>query len=495
MRRVVAVDKGSMEGRDNMHGIVLTSAPADWEILQQEEGSARIHLEGKYKVHPAAIQVGVEKATPVARVMREEDNSTVIPWTPARTVNQGEDFTGTFETDLVVPAGGLYRIETSLETKSTLPDLTWLYRGDCVLHLGVGNLFLIAGQSNSAGYSRDFCMDPPSLSVHLFRNRGRWDLACHPMNESTFAGSLANEEMGIPGVSPYLSFGKNYAQQTGMPVGLVQTSLGGSPMKRWKPGEGDLYQNMMDKIRQTGGKYAGILWYQGCSDTDPDQAPAYYAHFKEYVDTVRRELGYDIPVFTMQLNRQINGIHDACWGMVREAQRRAAQEIPGVYVLSTTNLGLSDGIHNSAQANVVLGEKLANQCYHVLNGGTEYAAPALEAVETVTEEERRALGLAEEGHWLKLTFAHVKNCFLLYSDLGKDSGFTLEDSQGELEVRKVRANRQDKNAMYLHVSRKPEEDARLSFAWQADPVRLPMVDEVTYLPPLSFYQVPLWATT
>ena len=94
-----------------MHGITLTSAPADWEILQQEEGSARIHLEGKYKVHPAAIQVGVEKAIPVARVMREEDNSTVIPWTPARTVNQGEDFTGTFETDLVVPAGGLYRIE------------------------------------------------------------------------------------------------------------------------------------------------------------------------------------------------------------------------------------------------------------------------------------------------------------------------------------------------------------------------------------------------
>ena len=112
-------------------------------------------------------------------------------------------------------------------------------------------------------------------------------------------------------------------------------------------------------------------------------------------------------------------------------------------------------------------------------------------LQKIREEERKALGLAEEGHWLKLVFAHVKNCFLLYSDLGKDSGFTLEDGQGEVEIRKVRANRQDKNAMYLHVSRKPEEDARLSFAWQADPVRLPMVDEVTYLPPLSFYRRPL----
>lgn len=474
-----------------MHGITLKKAPMDWEILQQENGSAGIRLEGSFQVHPAAIQVGVLTATPVVRVMREEDNKTVVPWTPAQKITPGENFSGSFEATLTVPAGGLYRIETSLETKSTLPNLTWLYRGDCVLHVGVGNLFLIAGQSNSAGYSRDFCTDPPDLAVHLFRNRSKWDLACHPMNESTFAGSLANEEMGIPGPSPYLSFGKCYGKFTGMPVGLIQTALGGSPMKRWMPGEGDLYQNMLDKIRQTGGKYAGILWYQGCSDTDPEAAAMYYENFKTFVDAVRSHLGYEIPVFTMQLNRQINGIHDACWGMVREAQRRAALEIPGVYVLSTTNLSLSDGIHNSAQANVALGEKLASQCHFVLEVGEEYAAPALKSAEGVTEREREALGLAAEGWWLRLTFSHVKNCFLLYSDLGEDSGFTLEDAGGNVEILKVRANREDRNQVYLQAARQTGAEARLSFAWQADPVRLPMVDEVTYLPPLSFYQVPI----
>lgn len=474
-----------------MHGITLTSAPADWEIFQQEKGSAVIHLEGSYQVHPAAIQAGVKSAVPVVRVVEEEDNRILIPWTPASGVTEGEGFSGTFETDIRVPAGGLYRIDTSLETQSTVPGLTWLYRGDCVLHVGVGNVFVIAGQSNSAGYSRDFCPDPPSLDVHLYRNRGRWDLAAHPMNESTFAGSPANEEMGIPGPSPYLSFGKCYGKLTGMPVGLVQTALGGSPMSRWKPGEGDLYRNMTKRFRQTGGKYAGILWYQGCSDTEPGAAEQYYAHFKEYVEAVRKELGYDIPVFTMQLNRQINGIHDACWGKVREAQRRAAEEIPHVHVISTTNLNLSDGIHNSAQANVVLGEKLANQCFGVLGGGAEFEAPALASWELVTETERERLGLAREGSWLKLTFAHVKNCFLLYSDLGKDSGYTLEDGRGEVEILKVRANREDKNKVYLHMARKPEGEALLSFAWQADPVRLPMVDEVTYLPPLSFYRLHL----
>ena len=60
------------------------------------------------------------------------------------------------------------------------------------------------------------------------------------MNESTFAGSLANEEMGVPGVSPYLSFGKTYAKMTGMPVGLIQTRseerrVGKECRSRWSP--------------------------------------------------------------------------------------------------------------------------------------------------------------------------------------------------------------------------------------------------------------------
>lgn len=483
--------RAAMEKRKIMHGITLNSAPADWEILQQENGYAQVTLTGTYQVHPAAIEVGVLSTLPVVRVMREEDNMAVIPWTRAGRIVTEEGFKGSFEATLSIPAGGLYRIETSLETRlkteGTQPNLTLLYRGDCVLHVGVGNLFIIAGQSNAAGFSRDFCTDPPHLCVHLYRNRSKWDLACHPMNESTFAGSLANEEMGIPGASPYLSFARNYYELSGMPVGLIQTSLGGSAMNRWNPVDGDLFGNMIEKIRQTKGKYAGVLWYQGCSDTETESAAGYYAHFKEYVEGVRREVGYDIPFFTMQLNRQINGINDEAWGLVRDAQRRAAMNIPGVHLLTTTNLSLSDGIHNSAQANVALGEKLARQCANVLNGSGEFEAPSLADAVLVTEAEAQALEL--EGIWLKLTYAHVKNCFLIYSSMGKDSGFTLEDSRGKVEILNVRANREDKNKVYLELLRRPEGDSFLSFAWEADPVRLPMVDEVTYLPPVSFYRV------
>ncbi len=461
-----------------MHGITLLSAPSDWEIIQQENGYGHVTLKGSFQVHPAAIQVGVEKVTPIVRVMNENDNTTVIPWRPMK-AQINPDFTGTFEDTLTIPAGGLYRIDTSLETKSTVPNLTWLYRGDVVLHLGVGNLFLIAGQSNSAGYGRDYAMDPPHLCVHLFRNRSRWDLACHPMNESTLAGSLPNEEMGIPGVSPYLSFGKNFYEFSRCPVGFIQVSLGGSPMSRWHPETGDLYANMLDKIHLTGGKYAGVLWYQGCSDGDANAAPHYLENFTNMVTALRNELGYEIPFFTFQLNRFLDCKEDIAWGLVREAQRIAALTLPHVHILPTINNAMSDGIHNSAHANMMLGEKLARQAAHYLLGFPSFEAPAISSAQ-ITKDGR-----------ICLTFEHMALGFVYSTGNPTANGFTLEDEHGNIELTAFQAAREDKNHIYLTPERIPGKNAVISFAWEADPVRFPVTDEVTFLPPLSFYRYPI----
>lgn len=77
------------------------------------------------------------------------------------------------------------------------------------------------------------------------------------------------------------------------------------------------------------------------------------------VAALRKELGYEIPFFTFQLNRFLDCPEDVSWGQVREAQRIAAKTIPQVYILPTINNPMSDGIHNSAHANMMLGEKLA----------------------------------------------------------------------------------------------------------------------------------------
>lgn len=37
-----------------MHGITLTSAPSDWEVLQQKDKKASVTLKGTFQVHPGS---------------------------------------------------------------------------------------------------------------------------------------------------------------------------------------------------------------------------------------------------------------------------------------------------------------------------------------------------------------------------------------------------------------------------------------------------------
>ncbi len=486
-----AIIDGKIDREAILYGITLKERPADWSVLQEQEGSAKAHLVGTFAVHPAALSVGVESVTPCYRLMNEEDNLPVIPWMPLEPfqIQDRDRFQGSFETDIDLPIGGPYRLETTLLTKSTRESTTWLYRGDTALHLLVGDLFVIAGQSNSAGHAWDYCPDPPHLCVHLLRNRGSWDLATHPLNESTDAGSLPNEEMGIPGISPYLAFGKKYYALTGHPVGLIQTALGGSTISQWNPDSGPLYRNMLERIRMSGQKPRGVLWYQGCNDTDNGEAPRYLTDFHYFVACLRRDLGYSIPIFTMQLNRQIESGSDIGWGLIREAQRRAAIEIPGIEIMTTTNLPLSDTLHNSAAGNVVLGQRLAMQVAKRLVGVRipDFTPPQLCDADLLTEE--MCQGRHLDGIWMELCFHHVHSWFILYSHSGEKSGFSLSDRDGEIPILKIRADVQDRNRMYLCLQRKPGKDAVLSFCWQADPVSQPPVDAVTYLPPVSFYRL------
>lgn len=461
-----------------MHGVWITEGIEDWQIVQRENGAAKIRLAGEFRVPDAAVEVGCESAVPKVRVMSEDDNRQVIIWTECSYEYTEKPVKGTWSCVLTVPEGGLYRIETGLHTKSIRPDLGWIFRGDIRVHVGVGDLFIVAGQSNSAGYAKDSAFDPPSPMVHLFRNRRKWDLACHPINESTDAPDDPNAELGVSGVSPYLSFGKRFSDLSHVPVGLINTALGGSPIRRWDPEQkGDLYRNMIDKVKLCGGMAAGLLWYQGCSDTDTlEQANAYGENFGHVVSHTREDLGYEIPFFTFQVNRYVDGAIDEAWGLVREAQRRAARETDGVYVLSTTNCGLSDGIHNNAHANALLGERMAKLCGQVLLGTEEFMAPDL------------SKAVYEKDGSVTLLFDHMKAGFMLSGGAASPYGISIKDELGEAEIANVMQDKEKNNALKVTVKRPLQGKAVVSCAWEANPTFLPPLDEVTYLPVLSFYE-------
>lgn len=326
------------------------------------------------------------------------------------------------------PTGGLYRIESRLFD----PVNRGALGGDNIWHLAVGDLWVIAGQSNAVGYGHGVVADPPALGVSAFGGNEVWRLATHPIFDSTDTKHPANRDGGWIDVSPWLAFGKEILQHTGVPVGLIPTALGGSPLSAWDPGNPDgayLYDNMVDIIEAAGGRIAGMVWYQGCSDAfAEDTAQSYLPRFTRFVESFRAKYGADLPVITAQLNRYydyatITPELDRCWAIVREAQRQAAKVVANLAVVPTLDLSLSDVIHTSAVGNVILGQRFGLAARGMVYGQDMAWQPMDVCRAAFTDGDRKSIRLscdcADQG------------VMLLTAQPGD---FTIEDTKGTIPV-------------------------------------------------------------
>ncbi len=138
-------------------GAVIDSGLVDWQIVQQNEhGYGTIALRGRWFGDAMLPGTGAVQV----RVLLEATGaplSRVLDWAPVKTTDDGA-----WEARLDVPTGGLYRIETRYVPPG-MPAPEWSPRGDVRHFVGVGDLWIIAGQSNSAGYGRGPIEDPPTL--------------------------------------------------------------------------------------------------------------------------------------------------------------------------------------------------------------------------------------------------------------------------------------------------------------------------------------------
>jgi hypothetical protein len=448
-------------------GVQIRSGPCDWTIIQQQEGSADVALTGTWALPELECGVFANKRVQV-RIVHEFSNQVVLPWTRC-------ELYGTQEWRVVlhrVPAGGLYRIESGLiadvsggavSRRST--------RGDMIHHLGVGDLWVVAGQSNAVGYGQGAIYDPPAFGVHLFRD-GKWDVATHPLSSESF----------FCGHSPMLSFAKNVYRETGWPIGLLQTAKGGSPLRSWNPyEEGDLYANMISIVKQTGGKVRGMVWYQGCSDCKPEASVTYLDRFTQVVDSWRRDLGDPLlPVLTVQLNRSTGtdgNSNDSGWGTVREAQRQAARRLEHVFIVPAIDCPLTDIIHISPAGNMVIGERLARVALSLFGKQSFYQAPDLMRIEWTRNG----------NHGLVLTFAHVAGELAVFDPNG--TPFTVEDSRGKVDLVEWRIS--GRNEIEIILAREPVGRVYIHGMYEKNPSTAGAIpaDSGTGLPLLAFYNL------
>lgn len=409
-----------------------------------------------------------EGAMAVVRVVSEENGVTVLPWQKCSL--DGSEWSA----QLCIPQGGPYRIEVrqaSGEFNQFCNSYDWCPFISIIHYVGVGEIFVMAGQSNMSGYAREPAYDPPELGVHLYDNCGSWVLAAHPLCSAVNPVYPNNDSAS--GSSPGLAFAKAMKRALGVPVGLVSASLGGSALASWNPAEENpfLYKSMAEKLAETGGA-TGIIWYQGCNETNFEECSTYYEKFVQTVGLWREEFG-SLPIVTCQLNRHsFEGEEDnnVCWGMVREAQRRAAIDLEDVFIIPTIDLPICDGIHNSSSSCIIIGERMA---YALLNG--YYSLPGNQAPTVMSAEKldsKTVLLSFNEGVTLKTMDDNA-------------DGMNIEDEKGLMGCIKASVS---PDGLVVTAEREIEGKAFFHAYWSKKPPAF-TVRDVYGMPMLSCYGI------
>jgi hypothetical protein len=147
---------------------------------------------------------------------------------------------------------------------------------------GVGDVLVIAGQSNAAGHGDGFIADRTGL-VSVFAESGDWALAQSP--------EALPGPMGAGSAWPVL--GELLALSERVPIGFISAAVGGTSTEQWLPG-GELYAGL--KRALTDRRVRAVLWHQGESDAvNGFTTERTYQNMAAMINQSRADAGWQVP--------------------------------------------------------------------------------------------------------------------------------------------------------------------------------------------------------
>lgn len=279
------------------------TSPSDYQVVQRtrrHEGTLRITGQ-------------LAKASAAGDVVEAQWTGDGAPGTWHRLLSLDPGQTR-FEAELVVPAGGWYRLGVRVKRIDEV-----LAEGQ-VAHVGVGEVFLVAGQSNSANHGEEK-QTVTSGRVAAFTGDG-WQIADDPQPGASGSGGSF-----IP------PFADALVRRFNVPVGVVAVGSGGTSVREWLPqgtrfpqpptstgnvrrvnsseweSNGKLFDNLVSRMQTLGAHgFRAVVWHQGESDANQRDTnrtlpgERYRVFMEQVIRESRQAAGWEAPWWVAQVS-------------------------------------------------------------------------------------------------------------------------------------------------------------------------------------------------
>jgi sialate O-acetylesterase len=448
--------------------LFLVASLLPGQVLRIDRGAADYQVFQRGPANAADVRVeGTASGAPgkavEARVLRAGMPLAGFDWKPAGKVESGR-----WQAELkALPAGGPYRLEFRVAGVQDVASVS---------HVLVGDLWVLAGQSNMEGVGNLEDLPLPSAMVNSLDMTDTWVVAEDPLHRLVDAvdkvhwrknakGEIAKLEgdelrkwiaARRKGAGAGLPFALEMVRRTGVPVGLIPCAHGGTSMDQWSPdlkdkGGESLYGAMLRRIQLAGGRIRGVLWYQGESDANDKAAPLFEEKFRRFIQQLRQDAGLrDLPFYYVQIGRHVAAAPAAPWDMVQDAQVRVESQLPNVWMTTCVDCELDDAIHVGTDDLRLLGRRVANLAEGRLRRGP------------------RPVAARVKGQMILVEFSEV-NGRLRHA--GRLNGFSIRDAAGnELPlIYRQRVSREAPNVVELWFQGKLPEDAALYYGAGRNP--------------------------
>lgn len=248
-------------------------SPLNWQVFQRRTKSeGAIRLSGRVKPACDQVEVRVTGRSPAGELPGGWRRVPLAPRTRG------------FLAVLDTPAGGWYTVEVrALKDGQQVAETK-------IDQVGVGEVFVGAGQSNSTNCSEELLKVAGGM-VATFSG-SEWRVADDPQpgcHDKTGRGSF------------WPAFGDAMAERFKVPIGVAVTGHAGTSVNAWQPG-GELFNWFETRVLQLGpGGFRAVLWHQGESDVGMSAAD-YEDRLSRVIRGAQSTAGWEFPFFVAQVS-------------------------------------------------------------------------------------------------------------------------------------------------------------------------------------------------